>query len=122
MTTATKTAFNAEAFTQALEMARKAATAADPGPGLENDGGTCNLDSVVVRFPRGTRHDKIRKLLGDDQASALTGWPFKGFWFIHVGALGQANRRSKMTEAAYHYLKGRSEELGVDVSMYCQMD
>lgn len=122
MTTATQKAFSAEAFSRALEMARKAAIESDPGPGFENDGGTCNLDSVVVKFPRGTRHDAIRKLLGDEQAIALSGWPFKGFWFICVGAKGQANRRSKMTEAAYHYLKGRAEDLGIEVCMYCQMD
>lgn len=115
----TTTRIDPKAVTEALQQAREVAKLADP----VEDWGTCNLDSVVLRFPKGTRKAAIREMLGkgeDDQP--LSGWMWDRCWFIDVGALGQAERRSKMTEAAHRYLTEKLEPMGIDVRMYYQMD
>jgi hypothetical protein len=101
----------------AFREAAAAAVAADPGP--DADGGACNFDAPAIRLP-GIRE----KFLAECAAEAgVSVDPFEWFggkrWFwVRVPLRGQADRRSRMAEAACHRLK----ELGVNVTMYYQMD
>ena len=80
------------------------------------DGGTCNFDTVVLK----TKGVPAKLLSGlDIKIDRITGERFwKGFSFIFFDVRGQANLRTRMAEAAYNTLKG----LGYDVNMYYQMD
>jgi hypothetical protein len=101
----------------AFREAAAAAVAADPGP--DADGGACNFDAPAIRLP-GIRE----KFLAECAAEAgISVDPFEWFggkrWFwVRVPLRGQADRRSRMAEAACHRLK----ELGVNATMYYQMD
>jgi hypothetical protein len=105
------------ALVHAFREAAAAALAADPGP--DADGGTCNFDAPAIRLP-GIRE----KFLSECAAEAgISVDPFEWFggkrWFwVRVPLRGQADRRSRMAEAACHRLK----ELGVNATMYYQMD
>lgn len=99
---------------EALKAAAIAAQAASQG----EDGGTCNLDSVILRVPKGTRFDTIKSaaVLAGINVSETT-WFGRGF-FLNFDVRGQGNARSRGAEAASHLL----QERGYRTSMYYQMD
>ncbi|MCK9416960.1 hypothetical protein M0Q97_09910 [Candidatus Dojkabacteria bacterium] len=83
------------------------------------DGGSCNFDSCVIKLPRWTEDDikEIEKQSGVSIGSQLSSRWYKGYRFINIGN-GQANRKTRMAEAAKKSLKAD----GYDVSMYYAMD
>lgn len=110
------------AIIEALRSAKAAAIAADPGE--DQDGGTCNLDSVVVKFPPHTRHERVAEIArksGVPISDPLSG-RWKGYRFITVGSRGQANRRSVMVEAAGKALNTVADDIGLEVRMWYQAD
>ncbi|OPZ24195.1 MAG: hypothetical protein BWZ02_02925 [Lentisphaerae bacterium ADurb.BinA184] len=106
--------------------AAAAAVAADPGEGLENDGGTCNMDTPAFRLP-GVPASVVA------EASTSAGVPAESFrWFggkvwywLRVPLHGQANRRSTMMTAAQRVLDRAQESgevAGLESCGYYQMD
>ena len=102
-----------EALIKAQESASKIGTL------YPEDGGTCNLDSVLIKL-------QGWKLADIEQASfygevpisdKLTGI-YRGYRFVMFTLYGQANRRTRMVEAA----KKSLEASGYDVTIYWQMD
>jgi hypothetical protein len=102
---------------RAFREAAAAALAADPGP--DQDGGTCNFDTPAVRLERvrGRFVEDCAALAGIS-ASAFNWFGGRRWFFIHVPAHGQANRRTIMAEAGCRRLK----ELGLHAMMYMQAD
>jgi len=117
MTTASK--IDRDTLIQAFREAAAAALAADPGEGLENDGGTCNFDTPAVFLP-GARERFVEECAAAAgiSASAFRWLGGRRWFFVFVPLKGQANRRSRMAEAGCRRLK----ELGLDAVMYCQAD
>jgi hypothetical protein len=98
---------------------KEAVKAADSASVIE-DGGTCNLDSVVIDFT-GWRQTSIRSLAekaGVTISDKLSGWMWKGSCFVNIPTSGQGNNNTRMVEAAVKKLK----ELGLPASTYYQMD
>lgn len=82
----------------ALEAAEDAACASD-------DGGTCNLDSLVITL-KGARAAKVEAVAvaaGAIYASKGYRWP--GEYTIGIPTGGQANRRTRAVEAAKRSLQ-----------------
>jgi hypothetical protein len=104
---------------EAMERAKEAA---DKFINVE-DGGSCNLDSVVIRLPYWSK-EKIKKAntlangISIDSESTLSSTWFKGYRWVNIGASGQGDRRTKMVEAAAKELKNS----GFDIRVYYQMD
>jgi hypothetical protein len=101
---------------QAFREAAAAALAADRGQ--DADGGTCNMDTPVIRLP-GVREKFVQECAAEAgiSASAIE-WLGRRCFFVFVPLKGQAARRSRMAEAACRQLK----EAGLDAAMYYQMD
>lgn len=117
MTTLAK--IDRETLVHAFREAAAAALAADPGEGLENDGGTCNFDTPAIRLP-GVREKFLKECAAE---AGIDVDPFDWFggrryYWVRVPMYGQANRRSRMAEAACRKLK----ELGLPATMYSQAD
>lgn len=76
----------------------RAAREADPGPG--SDGGSCNLYSPFIAWPR--THDATFRKAADRAGVDLTPTRFLGSrgWLVHTPCEGQAGRRTAMAEAA----------------------
>src|SRR5579871_1003126 len=93
----------------AFQEAKAAALAADPGP--EADGGTCNFDTPAIRLPR-VRERFVQECAAEAgiEASPFDWLGGRRWFFVFVPLNGQANRRSRMAEAANRKLK----ELGLD--------
>ena len=106
-----------DTYSVAFKVAKEAAlTASNP----KEDGGTCNLDSVVI-YLKGWRQadiDMLQKVSGVRFTTKIEGGFWKGYWFVDLPAHGQGNNRSRMVEAAAKKLK----EFNVPVSVYYQMD
>lgn len=87
-----------------------AATAADPGAGLENDGGTCNTDTPAFRID-GVRFNIIERaaLLSGVRVTEFKWIGGKKWCWLMVPLHGQAERRSKMMEAAQRVLNAFAE-------------
>jgi len=88
----------------ALKAAEKAALEADPGPGLENDGGTCNMDSPMIYLP-GVRAAKITAAAKEAGIEVDRLHGRAGEWFVRTTTNGQANRRTLMARAACKAIK-----------------
>jgi hypothetical protein len=82
------------------------------------DGGSCNFDSVVIKLEGWTRADIQKlttlKIIGDK----LSGRYWKGYRWLNTTIYGQGNKRTKMAETACNHLK----ECEYNVSMYYEMD
>ena len=109
--------FQVSGFANALKEAVDAAHAQSNS----EDGGTCNLDTCIFKPTRGTRHDDVKKAAKDAgiEVSKVAGsgiW--KGYWFIWTPMIGQANRRTRMAEAAAEKLKAH----GFNAQVWYQMD
>lgn len=112
---------NTVAITEAIKDAAAAATAAGRD---EEDGGTCNLDTPAIRLPRLSRKakDTIEHVSGV-RLSKFDAWG-SGWYTVLVPLLGQANRRSRMMEAAMCALQTYDGCMGDEVQVcgYYQMD
>lgn len=115
-----------QALAQVFREAKEAALAADPGAGLENDGGTCNCDTPAFRI-KGAREAHI---LAAGEAAGVKPQPFDWFggrrWYwLNVPLFGQANRRTRMMEAAQRVLRDAQETgriAGLEACGYMQAD
>jgi hypothetical protein len=124
MATATKS--KVEQLAELFIRASLAAEQADPGEGLENDGGTCNLDSPAFRVDR-CREATIRQAadLAGVSVCAFTWFGGRRWYWLNVPLRGQANRRSKMACAAGKVLRDAAdagEIKGLEACMYMQSD
>lgn len=92
-----------------LKEAKAAALAADPGESASMTG-TCNLDSPVFCIA-GARAAAIEKAAAKAEVSVsrFTWWGQKNWYFINGVALGQADRRTTMTDAAVKILRQASD-------------
>lgn len=103
----------------AFVAAREAARLADPGEAA--DGGTCNFDSPLIRV-RGARRAFIEACAGEAGLTvSLRSGRGPAWFFLGVPLLGQANRRTKMAEAATASLKA-SGLVELEAAMYYRMD
>jgi hypothetical protein len=100
---------------ETIKRANKAALLIDN----EEDGGTCNFDTAIIKLDRWREEEiqQVSKETGIRIGERLSGW-HKGFRFVFTEMYGQANRRTRMAEAAYKSL----EKDGFEVSMYYQAD
>lgn len=98
----------------------KEATMAAASASALEDGGTCNLDSVVIDFTgwRQTAIHTLAQKAGVTIGDKLSGWMWKGCCFVNIPTNGQGNNNTRMVEAAVRKLK----ELGLPASTYYQMD
>ena len=102
-------------LTKLFIAARDAAIAADP----TEDGGTCNFDTPSIRIEN-ARQSMIEEAAKAAGISVTEFTWFKRRWFwVNVPLHGQANRRTKMAQAANDVLKTRPE---LNAMMYYQMD
>jgi hypothetical protein len=100
-----------------LREAQSKANAAAPG----DDGGTCNLDDVVLQ--PGRHIGRMKK------AFAVLGWRVDGFkwlgattYFCGFHYAGQAAQRERMANAAYNHLKEALTNDDIWVGHWQQMD
>lgn len=112
----TKTSDKIQIYADAIKAAQIAANEANQ----PEDGGTCNMDSVVIDFTgwRDTAIQQVAALSGISIGDKLSSWMWKGSCFINFNVNGQGNNRSRMVEAAHRKLK----ELEIPASVYYQMD
>ena len=110
----------AKALKEANEAAENAAKGVD-------DGGTCNLDTVIIKLKR-WRETDISMLAGEsgiELSDKLSGW-WNGYRFIRFRDWGMANRRTTAVEAAYKSLKESCKAIFDDdeysVGVYYAMD
>lgn len=84
-----------------------------------DDGGTCNLDSVLIKLPYLLKKDFIEfnEKSSIKISEPLTGW-HKGYRFVHFETKGQAALRTRLIE---NY-KRALQILNYNVSIYYQMD
>ena len=106
-----------ERYANAIKEANRAAI--DAHIANQEDGGTCNLDTLLIDFSgwRQTDVDKVASFSGCSIGDKMSGW-HKGCRFVWTSIHGQGNGRTRMVEAAYNKLK----ELGIPASVWYQMD
>lgn len=92
---------------EALRLGHKAAAQSD-------DGGTANLDTIVLTGLKGVRE----KTLNDAGIPCDKKSNDPGCFWLHASFGGQGNKRSAGVQAAKKYL----QEHGVDCYIYYQMD
>ena len=105
---------------EAINRANEAAKAARERN--DNDDGTSNGDSIVIRLPRWSAEDlkAVTDATGAHISDQLSSAWFKGYRFLRTTTEGQANLRSRMMDAALQSLKGETPRL--DVRGYYQAD
>lgn len=83
------------------------------------DGGTCNLDSLVINL-KGVRKNMIELLESESgfKTSKIHSKWWVGYYFVFLNFSGQGNRNTMMVEKAKKYLA----EKGVNCAVYYQMD
>lgn len=118
-----------ETFAAAISAANQAAIEADgyrkPYSGhsynqhIFVDGGTCNFDTPVVNFSGMTQKDvdEVSRISGVRIGDKMSGF-FKGYRFVSVELVGQANNRTRMAKAAQETMSA----MGIDSMMYYQCD
>lgn len=107
-----------EQLTKAFKLAKSAAIDADPGDGLENDGGTCNFDTPTVCL-HGMREAAVLQAAQDADVSVTSmKWCGRKRYFLDGFLRGQALRRTRMMEAALRALR----EFGLDAMGYYHAD
>lgn len=109
-----------EALAEVLRAGVAGALAADPGPGQEHDGGSCNFDTPAFRV------EGMRRA-GIEQAAALAGisvteirWFGCRWYWAGVPLNGQAERRSRMSGAADRAMREQAERRPVDGLKLCE--
>lgn len=85
----------------------------------KDDGGTCNLDSVIIKLPYTLKKDvdEYNKIAVATLSEPLTGM-YSGYRFLNFNTHGQAALRTRYVEAYHKKMKN----LGYNVSIYYQMD
>lgn len=93
----------AEYLAECLTRANAAALAVAGTP----DGGTCNLDSPILKLPHvgQTVVDEAVKLSGVEVGEPFRGGWHSGYRFVRTASDGQAARRSAMAHAAFKSLQ-----------------
>lgn len=98
---------------------REASIAAVHASEKVTDNGTCNLDSLVLRPPRGIRTNSVHQAV---EAAGLhcsqTSWLGCRGFFLHLNVGGQADKRVAGNQAARAVL----ERHGYEVDTYYAMD
>lgn len=106
-----------EHLVKALKKADLAAKEAEPN----DDGGSANIDSVVI-FLKGWRVKAIERVIELSgirmDINPMTSWMWRGGRFVWISSNGQGYKRTKMAEAAVESLK----DDGYDARCYYQMD
>lgn len=105
-------------FTRLVTALREADNVARDVSRTTVDGGTCNLDSVMLYVPRW----KTETVHAAAKAAGIhvtkTKWFGKVCYFVGFSALGQAYARERGTQAALKVMR----EHGMKVNYYSQMD
>ncbi|MBC9913161.1 hypothetical protein [Chitinophaga varians] len=104
-----------EQYIKAIKAAEEASLSANKN----EDGGTCNIDTVIINFKgwRQANIDQVIKSSGINISSPLSGL-YKGYRFVNFSANGQGNNRSRMVIAA----KRKLVEMDIPATVYHQMD
>jgi hypothetical protein len=106
---------------QLAQIFREAQTAADAVQ-EGDDGGTCNLDSVVLQPRNSTmRLKKAFELLGWDYGNGFN-WLGAKSHFSGLRFRGQGNMRARMAKAAYDYIRTALLNDSIMVWHWQQMD
>lgn len=82
------------------------------------DGGTCNLDSAMVKREKYFTYDETLAMFKECGLYAYKGSGWNKGWIIVPGNCGQANARTRWSEAFAKSLKRQ----GFETSMYYQCD
>ena len=100
-----------EALSRAIAAAEHAAESSD-------DGGSCNLDSTVIRLAPG-KHVKplVQQLTAAGLYASKTRWLGNGAMVCNSGG-GQGNKRMRWHEAFQDSLR----ESGIKITPFCMMD
>lgn len=83
---------------------------------VTNEKGTCNCDFAIVHLPR-WNHKKVYEAVERAGTTALYFDDWKGFAIVNPVS-GQGNRRTEQAETIYEVM----QDLGYNVSFYCQTD
>lgn len=104
-----------ESFAQAIKDTQEYIIKID----VENDGGSCNLDTVIIDFTgwKQTDINKLSSLCGVRIGNRMTGC-HQGYRFVFFQTDGQASRNTFKVEAAKKYLYG----LGINAMVWYKMD
>ncbi len=104
--------FTHQELVRVLQAAKEAALQAE----TETDGGTVNMDSVVIRCGRKRRaYEKAAQEAG--VAFSVRPWRTRLAMFLHLGK-GDGSRNTLMSEAAHAVLTAH----GLPALMYYRMD
>ena len=79
------------------------------------DGGSCNLDTPVIKI-KGLTEEQAKQLPAN--LGKVSSGVWKGWWFVFGNLQGQAMRRTAMAEAICKSL----EEDGYEASVYYMLD
>jgi hypothetical protein len=114
-----KMKYDTKKIVTVIQDAIKAADAADPGPGLDNDGGTCNFDAAYLQVP-GMRKAQAAEIAAALPSNCITlnDYPWQGRILMLRHSNGQAMRRTLMAEASGRVFKAS----GMAYGMYYQAD
>lgn len=82
------------------------------------DGGTCNLDSAMVKREKWVTYDETIAMFKECGLYAYTGSGWNKGWIIIGSPCGQGNARTRWAEAFAKSLKRQ----GFETSMYYQID
>jgi len=102
------------ALIEAFKAADKAARDAEP----ESDGGSCNFDQATITLPRvrATTINECAQAAGISVTKDYYDRP--GRWLVNTYTRGQANKRTRMAEAASKAITAA----GFDGGMYYRVD
>ena len=108
--------YNFEKLTAAVTAAMQAGqTAADSKP---DDGGTCNMDAVILRIPRINEQKVVEAMAAAGVHTRKDTWWHGPGYMINPTSGGQGDRNTRAAEAIAKSLK----EAGYDAMMHYQMD
>lgn len=82
------------------------------------DGGTCNFDSVTLKISIPAKLAAAAWVKLDKMLARDWGRLWKGYYMVDIPLSGQANRRTRMAEAACNVLKSA----GYNAMMFYQCD
>ena len=113
------------ALAEVFRQAKAAALAADPGEGMENDGGSCNMDTPAFKIPRAGKAIEDAAKIAGIEVTNFSWFGSRSWYWLRVPLMGQANRRSRMMEAAQRVLNAAAESgrfPGMTACGYMQAD
>ena len=96
----------------------RAIAAAQIASDASDDGGSCNLDSTVIRLAPGKHAGPlVQQLTAAGLFASKSRWLGNGVMVFNSGG-GQANKRMRWHEAFQQSLR----EAGIKITPFCQMD